>query len=159
MANDVQLLSDVRIDRREATLRPVYGVAETRRPVTTRQGPRRVVDFATIAGRDNLGQAVALRLLTPRGELGALAHPDFGSRLHELIGRPNTATTRDRVRLFVLESLQHESRIAQILELAVTSREPPATGPRNLVDVRLRVQPAGVPAGGALDLGPFTIAL
>lgn len=158
MANDAQLLSDVRIDLREATLRPVYTVGERRRQVTTRQGPRRVLDFATTAGRDNLAQAVVLRLLTPRGELEALAHPDFGSRLHELIGRPNTATTRDLVRLFVLEALQHERRIAAIVELTVSAREGRA-GPRNLVDVALRVQPAGAAPGDVLDLGPFTIAL
>ncbi len=159
MPGDAHLLSDIRIDLREATLRPVYGVGEERRQVTTRQGPRRIVDFATTDGRDNLGQAVALRLLTPRGELSALAHPEYGSRLHELIGRPNTATTRDLVRLFVLESLQREPRIARIVDLVITARDTGDATVRSLVDVALRVQPADAPAGNVVDLGPFTIAL
>ena len=52
-----------------------------------------------------------MRLLTPRGELAELGHPEYGSRLHELIGSPNSETRRSLAKLFVLESLAQEPRI------------------------------------------------
>ncbi|MGH9139212.1 MAG: GPW/gp25 family protein, partial [Acidimicrobiales bacterium] len=35
-----------------------------------------------LTGRHNLGQALILRLLTPRGALADLGHAGYGSRLH-----------------------------------------------------------------------------
>ncbi len=76
-------------------------------------------DLETISGRPNLGQAIMHRLLTRRGELGALGHPDYGSRLHELIGEPNNERTRDLVRLYVKECVQQESRVQDIINVSV----------------------------------------
>ncbi len=76
-------------------------------------------DLETVSGRQNLGQAIMHRLLTRRGELGALGHPDYGSRLHELIGEPNNERTRDLVRLYVKECIQQESRVHDIINVAV----------------------------------------
>ena len=156
MADDPQLLTDIRLALRHSELRPVYGADTVERRVTTRQSSQVLADLALVSGRDNLGQAVVMRLLTPRGELAELAHPDYGSRLHELIGRQNTETTRNLVRLYILESLQQEPRIAKVLEVAVA----PSPGTRDRVDVRLRVQPIDTtdPAG-ALSLGPFSLEL
>ena len=153
MADDPQLLTDVRLALRHSELRPVYVVDTLERRVTTRQSTRVLADFALVSGRDNLAQAVILRLLTPRGELAELAHPEYGSRLHELIGRQNTETTRNLARLYILESLQQEPRIAKVLEVAVA----PSPGTRDRVDVRLRVQP--IDTAGALSLGPFSLGL
>ena len=153
MADDPQLLTDIRLALRHASLRPVYVADEVERRVTTRQASRVLTDLALVAGRDNLGQAVLMRLLTPRGELAELAHPEYGSRLHELIGRQNTETTRNLVRLYILESLEQEPRIAKVLEVAVA----PSPGTRDRVDVLLRVQPIG--PNGALSLGPFSLEL
>ena len=152
MAN-ANLLADVRLDLRHRELRPVYVVATERRRVATDQRPLEVTDFRTIDGRDNLGQAVIVRLLTPRGELGPLGHPDYGSRLHELIGRQNTETTRNLVKLHVLESLATEPRIEEVVELTVT----PARGFRDRVDILLRVRPVGEAA--VVSIGPFTLEL
>jgi phage baseplate assembly protein W len=153
LANDPQLLTDIRLALRHSSLRPVYVAGEVERRVTTRQASRVLTDLALVAGRDNLGQAVLMRLLTPRGELAELAHPEYGSRLHELIGRQNTETTRNLIRLYILESLEQEPRIAKVLEVAVT----PSPGTRDRVDVLLRVQPIG--PNGALSLGPLTLEL
>ena len=153
MADDPQLLTDVRLALRHSELRPVYVVDTLERRVTTRQSSRVLADFALVSGRDNLAQAVLMRLLTPRGELAELAHPEYGSRLHELIGRQNTETTRNLARLYILESLQQEPRIAKVLEVAVA----PSPGTRDRVDVRLRVQP--IDTAGALSLGPFSLGL
>ena len=68
MAN-AHLLTDLRLDLRHHELRPVYAVATERRRVTTEQRPLELTDLRTIDGRDNLAQAVIVRLLTPRGEL------------------------------------------------------------------------------------------
>jgi phage baseplate assembly protein W len=154
MADDPQLLTDIRLDLRHSALRPVYVVATTARRVSTRQGGHRVLtDLATVSGRDNLGQAIMMRLLTPRGELAALGHPEYGSRLHELIGRQNTATTRNLARLFILEAVQLERRVEKMLKLEVA----PAPGARDRIEVRLSVKPIG--ATTALDLGPFALQL
>ena len=53
-------------------------------------------DLRTVDGRDNLAQAVINRLLTRQGELAALGHPRYGSRLHELIGEPNNVRIRGK---------------------------------------------------------------
>ena len=156
MADDPQLLTDVRLALRHSELRPVYVADTVERRVTTLQASRRLADLALASGRDNLGQAVFTRLLTPRGELAELAHPEYGSRLHELIGRPNNETTRNLARLYILESLKQEGRIAKVLEVDVS----PSPGTRDRVDVRLRVLPIGpIDPAGALSLGPFSLEL
>jgi phage baseplate assembly protein W len=68
-------------------------------------------DLVTIDGRENLAQALMLRLLTPRGALAALGHAAYGSRLHELIGRNKTAALRNLCRAFILEVVAQEPRV------------------------------------------------
>src|ERR1700712_3346313 len=75
-------------------------------------------DLAAVSGRENLGQALIVRLLTPRGALAPLGHPAYGSRLVELIGRENNATTRNLARLYVIQALSEEPRVAALLDLA-----------------------------------------
>jgi phage baseplate assembly protein W len=62
-------------------------------------------------GRENLAQALILRLLTPRGSLEALGHAAYGSRLHELIGQRKTSALRNLCRAFVLEAVAQEPRV------------------------------------------------
>src|ERR1043165_7814825 len=57
------------------------------------------IDLAIVKERDNLGQALVVRLLTSLGSLAPLGHPQYGSRLLELIGKRNDATTRNLARL------------------------------------------------------------
>jgi phage baseplate assembly protein W len=148
---DAQLLTDIRLVLRHRELRPVYAAETTLRPGPGGRG--RTLDLATVGGRDNLSQAVLMRLLTPHGELTSLGHPDYGSRLHELIGRPNNETTRNLVRLRILETLQREPRVEEIRELRVR----PAPGRPSSVDVRLQVKPVG--KTDIVTIGPFTMAL
>lgn len=145
MDDEKQLLTDLRIELDRAHLRPIYTVGEA--------SSRRTLDLATTTGRDNLGQAIVMRLLTPREELAPLGHPEYGSRLHSLIGQQNTETARRLARLYILESLAQEPRIAKVLEAQVT----PHPVRRDRFDVRLRVQPIG--AAPILDLGPFALEL
>jgi phage baseplate assembly protein W len=79
----------------------------------------RARDLGVVAGRANLAQSLILRLMTERGELAPLAHPDYGSRHHQLIGELNTETNRNLVKLYVLECLRQEPRLAQIVRVDV----------------------------------------
>lgn len=146
---DRHLLTDIRLTLADGRLRPVYRGDHT----TRRVGDQTLDDLATISGRDNLGQAVLLRLLTPRGELAALGHPDYGSRLHELVGAPNNATRRSLVKLHVLESLASEPRVAEVTRVDVA----PAAGVRDQVRVDLAVVPTG--ATDTVTIGPFILEL
>jgi hypothetical protein len=68
-------------------------------------------DLITRNGRENLAQALILRLLTPRGSLATLGHGSYGSRLWELIGRRKTEELRGLCRAFVLEAVAQEARV------------------------------------------------
>jgi phage baseplate assembly protein W len=79
------------------------------------------VDLQRLTGVENLQQALLVRFLTEVGELAHLGHPTYGSRLHELVGEPNTETTRNRAKLFALQALQGEPRIALVRSVDVTT--------------------------------------
>lgn len=68
-------------------------------------------DLSTIDDRENVAQAIILRLLTPKGTLAPLGHASYGSRLHELIGRRKTSALRNLCRIFVLETVAQEPRV------------------------------------------------
>lgn len=142
-----QLLRDLAVFAVHRELRPVYRLTETPKL------PRRGWDFVPRDGLENLAQAVLLRLLTPRGELAALGHPEYGSRVHELIGQENNTTQRNLLKLFILEALKLEPRIERVAELKVT----PSPGTRSTVDVLLKVQPVG--SSALVVIGPFAIEL
>lgn len=76
-------------------------------------------DLQAASGRANLGQAIMHRLLTRKGEIGDLGHPEYGSRLHELIGKPNNEMTRELVRLYVKECISQEARVQDIVNITV----------------------------------------
>jgi len=87
-----------------------------------RGGPGRrgaVSDVGAISGRANLAQALVLRLLTRQGDLTALGHPDYGSRLTELIGQLNNETTRNLARLYTIQAIRQERRVRRLLDLSV----------------------------------------
>ena len=151
MATNPHLLTDIRLKLLHRELRPVYTVATDTRRVPNRPDP--LSDFGIVSGLDNLGQAIILRLLTPKGELAPLAHPEYGSRLHELIGSQNTNTTRNLAKLYILESLQLEPRVQKVVQVIVT----PAQGSRDRINIELAVLPAA--ATEVVRIGPFTLEL
>ena len=144
-------MTDIRLGLRHNALRPVYEVDTDLRRVPSKAGI--LMDIGVVSGKPNLVQAVIMRLLTPRGELSAVGHPEYGSRLHELIGRQNTETTRNLVKLYILESLQMEPRIERVAEATVE----PAQGSRDRVNVLLRVLPVG--STDVVTIGPFSLEL
>jgi phage baseplate assembly protein W len=82
------------------------------------------VDLQAVAGVDALRQALLLRLLTPLGSLAALGHPDYGSRLHDLVGTEFTDAARLRARAYVLQAVAQERRVEGVLALTVERQEP-----------------------------------
>jgi phage baseplate assembly protein W len=77
-------------------------------------------DLQVVSGRENLGQALMQRLMTRKGELSDLGHPEYGSRLHDLVGRPNNQATRDLVRLYAKECVMQEPRVRDIVDIKVS---------------------------------------
>lgn len=107
------------------------------------------VDLAMARGVDDLQQALILRLLTPQGSLRELGHAAYGSRLHELIGEENTAATRLRARVYVLQALAQEPRVEKkvlALEIALPTPDAP-----DRLRIFARVQP--VTGGDPVALG------
>jgi phage baseplate assembly protein W len=97
------------------------------------------VDLECVEGVDNLQQALLLRFLTQRGELAILGHPEYGSRLHELIGELNDETRRIKAKLFTLEALADEPRVQNVLAVTATQNR----SDRTQVDVAVQLQVIG----------------
>jgi phage baseplate assembly protein W len=70
-----------------------------------------LTDLAVLSSRQNLAQALLIRLLTPVGTLAGLGHANYGSQLHLLIGRRKTDELRNLCRAYVLEAIAQEPRI------------------------------------------------
>ena len=85
--------------------------------ITGRNGD--ALGLGVVRGRQNLAQALMLRLLTKEGSLASLGHPRYGSRLVTLIGADNNATNRNLARLYTLDALEQEPRVREVLDLAV----------------------------------------
>ncbi|HEY5981726.1 MAG TPA: hypothetical protein VIT41_19030 [Microlunatus sp.] len=117
---------------------------------TRANGP---TDIAVVDGVTAAAQLFVNRLKTHHGELAPLGHPEYGSRHHELIGQPNVERTRALLKLYVLECLSHEPRIAKIRRCDVTP------GPdRSTVRIVLDVEVAGE-ATPLLLVVPFNFAV
>ena len=131
--------TDVALELIDSRALSIYRAKDQMRRTATGNRVRRVRDFGLAEGRDNLGQALTTRLLTPKGELAPLGHPAYGSRLHEVIGQLNTPTTRNLAKLFVIESLKAERRIGEIVSVEVT----PHPVNRFLIRIAIGVKPVG----------------
>lgn len=99
--------SDLRLARRQTGW--LTAQRQTADLATDRQ------DLQAVKGLDNLAQAIINRLHTRLGELAELGHPNYGSRLQELVGEPNNARTRAFAELYIRESLAQEPRIQEVI--------------------------------------------
>ncbi len=93
-------------------------------------------DLETVDGLDNLVQALTLRLLVDRGELGGLGHPRYGSRIRDLIGEPLDRANLELLRRIVRQELLRDPRVEEVLQVSVT----PHDARRDGVDVVARVR-------------------
>lgn len=79
-------------------------------------------ELALTEGLDNLAQALSLRLLTELGELRALGHPSFGSRIRELIGEPLDRPNLELLRRLVRKALLADARVRDVTSVLVRPR-------------------------------------
>jgi len=113
----------------------------------------RAGDLGVARGNENVVQALTLRLRVRRGGLAPLGWPAYGSRLHELIGEPNTSRTHVRLMAFARATLEEDPRVAELVE--VGARVPP--GERDVarltMDIRLIDEPNPLNLVFDFDLG------
>jgi phage baseplate assembly protein W len=91
-------------------------------------------DIALTQSTDNISQALTLRILVRRGELARLGWPDFGSRVHELIGEPNNLRTRTRLMAFARTAIERDPRVVEITNIKAEPTE------RSLVRLEMDIQ-------------------
>jgi phage baseplate assembly protein W len=127
--SDLRLLSD--LTQTKSSRDPANDLSKRKRVETGE------FDLDTFSQNDNLIQALLLRFMTPVGELTLLGHPDYGSRLVELIGELNSETNRNRAKLFTLQALQAEPRIKEIRSVTVTQ----SLRERTRVDINVSLLP------------------
>ena len=126
---DLKLLNN--LDRTKSSRDPANDLF-TRIRVETSQ-----TDLDIHSDVDNLVQALMLRFLTPVGEMELLGHPEYGSRLFELIGELNSETNRNRAKLFTLQALQTEPRVKEVRSVDVTQNRADPTR----MDIRVSLLP------------------
>lgn len=96
-------------------------------------------DLQLIGEDYNLAQAIIYRLRTRRGELADLGHPNYGSRLYQLVGEPNNERTRELARSSTRECLTQDPRVKEVVSIIV---EVPKDDPSR-IDINITVLPIG----------------
>lgn len=125
-------------DEEGCTFAGPYTHVDLQAAVSTQRAPR-ALDLTTVEGKANLVQSLIVRLMTERGELEALGHPDYGSRHHRLIGEPNTEGNRNLIKLYVLECLRQEPRLEAIQRVEVKPGEGRENRAKVVVNVTILV--------------------
>jgi phage baseplate assembly protein W len=111
-------------------------------------------DIAIVDGIENMEQSLKNRIMTRKGELEPLGHPEYGSRHHDLIGQPNTESNRNLVKFHLLECLSHEPRVERVVGARVRTD----SGDRNLVRVEIDLMIVDIPSLINLVI-PFSFAV
>jgi phage baseplate assembly protein W len=96
-------------------------------------------DLETIEEEYNLSQAITNSLRTRRGELADLGHPNYGSRLYELIGEPNNERTRNLARIYATECIARDPRVQEIIDITVNTPKDDL----HRIDIDITVLPVG----------------
>ena len=78
-------------------------------------------DLAIVEGVANLKQAIILKLMTPKGSLPL--HPEYGSDLLLLMGKPKTYKHLIKIKLEIERSIKGDFRITKIENMEVVSGE------------------------------------
>lgn len=100
----------------------------------------RTTDLELVNGRANLVQSLIVRLKTERGELAGLGHPNYGSRHHRLVGELNTENNRNLLKLYVLECLRQEPRLAAVEQIEVQVGEGRINRDKVIVNIVARIK-------------------
>jgi phage baseplate assembly protein W len=76
-------------------------------------------DIALAVGNDNIEQALTMRLRIRQGELAPLGWPEYGSRLHEVIGEPDLPRTRLKAQVFARDAVVADPRVQKVVSVDV----------------------------------------
>jgi phage baseplate assembly protein W len=98
-------------------------------------------DLSLAQGNDNIIQALTLRLLVHKGELARLGWPDYGSRLHELIGEPNITRTHVKLMAFARAAIEQDPRVLEVQNIQARLLEGERGVVRLMIDVLLISEP------------------
>ena len=83
------------------------------------RGPRLDIavrgDLSTVEGDETALQSLLMRVLTARGELDRLGHPDYGSRLDRFLGSPLDSRNLRAVEALVAEALSADPRVVEVV--------------------------------------------
>lgn len=93
-------------------------------------------DLAYASGNDNIIQALIMRLKVRRGELAQLGWPDYGSRLHELIGEPNVSRTHIKIMAFARLAIEADPRVEKVTSTQIVS----IPGERDMVRLMMDIK-------------------
>lgn len=92
-------------------------------------------DIRTVKGLRNLQQALLLRLMTPQGSL--LHHPDYGSQIHDLIGKPETPNLLQKIKIELERTIRSDERVEDVVISDVTSEG-------GVVRATIQIKPIGL---------------
>lgn len=127
MARDARLLFGI-----DLALRDEAGGADL-----TLEGPAGGSgDIALAIGNDNIVQALTMRLRVRQGELTPLGWPDYGSRLHELIGELDLPRTRLKAQVFARNAVEADPRVEKVVSVDIVS----IPGERHVLRLEMLVQ-------------------
>jgi phage baseplate assembly protein W len=98
-------------------------------------------DLALAPGNANISQALTLRLRVRLGELARLGWPDYGSRLHELIGEPNNTRTHVKLMAFARAAIEQDPRVLEVKKVETQVLPGDRDVVRVLMDIVLIDQP------------------
>lgn len=93
-------------------------------------------DLAPVRGNENIVQALTMRLLVRKGELARLGWPNYGSRLHELIGEPNNQRTRTILMAHARTAIEQDPRVREVTDIEARVPE----GERDTVRLNIEIQ-------------------
>ena len=98
-------------------------------------------DIARASGNANIVQALTMRLRVEKGELTLLGWPDFGSRLHELIGEPDLPRTRLKAQVFARDAVEADPRVQKVQAVDIVRIPGERQVLRLAMDIRVIDQP------------------
>lgn len=92
-------------------------------------------DLKLAQGNENIIQALIMRLSVRHGELALLGWPNYGSRLHELIGEANNRRTHLRLMAYARAAIEQDPRVQEVKEV----RTLVIPGERDVVEIRMDI--------------------
>lgn len=78
-------------------------------------------DYVNVSGKESLYNAIVIAIMTRFQELSDIPlYEGFGCRVHELIKKNKSDTTRYEIELFITDVLENMRRIKEINEITIT---------------------------------------